>query len=130
MEYVLNTLNTNMEFKNFILNENKAYFGQRVGDILNALQDLNDSAENMGARHLVSNAETIVNQMRRIIHTHWSQSEESNLIILQKCGVAIMKAIEEKDDLIPVLKACQQHVEEIIGEKETSINDLEVEKED
>ena len=119
-----------MEFKNFILSENKAYFGQRIGDILNALQDLNDSAENMGARHLVSNSETIVNQMRRIIHTHWPQSEESNLIILQKCGVAIMKAIEEKDDLAPVLKACQQHIEEIIGEQETSINDLDVEKEE
>ena len=102
-----------MRFKDFLLNENKAYFTQKVSDVLSALQDLNDSVDSMGARHLVSNAETIVNQMRRIIHTHWPQSEEPNLKMLQKCAVAIKKAIEEKDDLAPVLKACQQNIEQM-----------------
>lgn len=104
-----------MEFKNFILNETKAFLDQRVADILSALQDLNDNADDMGPRHLVSNAETIVNQIRRTIHTHWPDSERPKLVVLQKCGVAIMKAIEEKDELKEVLKNAQQQMESISG---------------
>lgn len=113
-----------MEFKNFVLNEEKGYFTQRVSDILSALQDLNDSAENMGTRQLISSSETIVNQIRRIIHTHWPQREEDKLHVLQKCGVAIMKAIEEKDDLKSVLQACQENIEELVGDEEKPINQL------
>lgn len=106
-------LDTAMEFKDFILAENRAFLDQRMSDVLSALQDLNDSAENMGARHLVSNSENIVRQIRRIIHTHWPEREEPRLKTLQKCGVAIMRAMEEKDDLESVLKACQANIEEI-----------------
>jgi hypothetical protein len=118
-----------MKFKDFLLNENKAYFAQKVSDVLSALQDLNDSVESMGARHLVSNSETIVNQMRRIIHTHWPQSEEPKLKSLQKCAVAIKKAIEEKDDLAPVLKACQQNIEQMSG-SESPTNKLATDEEE
>lgn len=104
-----------MRFKEFVLQENKNYLDQKISDILSALQDLNDSAENMGARHLVSNATTIVNQIRRIVHTHWPENDEPKLLVLQKCGVAIMRAIEEKDDLESVLRACQPNIEEISG---------------
>lgn len=114
-----------MKFKEFIIEENnKVYFSQKVSDILSALQDLNDSAQNMGVRHLVSNAQTIVNQIRRIIHTYWPQSEDTNLALLQKCGVAIMKTIEEKGDLQGILKSCQRQIEEIVGQSETPINQI------
>jgi len=109
------SLNKAMGFKNFLLSEAEDYFVQRVSDILSALQDLNDAADDMGARHLVSNAQTIVNQIRRIIHTHWPQSEKKSLETLQKCAVAVMKAIDEKDDLKGVLKACQAHIEALAG---------------
>ena len=111
----MKTLDKNMRFKQFLLTENKAYLDQRISDILGALQDLNDSADNMGARHLVSNAEAIVNQIRRIIHTHWPEQEAPKLMVLQKCGVAVMRAIEEKDDLQSILKSCQSNLEEISG---------------
>lgn len=113
-----------MNFKDFLITEADAYFAQRVSDLLNALQDLNDSAGDMGTRHLVSNAQGIVNQIRRVIHTHWSQSQEPNLKTLQKCGVAIMKAIEEKDDLPSVLKACQAHLEALSGKQGKPSNSL------
>lgn len=113
-----------MEFRDFLLVESEQYFAQRVADILSALQDLNDSAEDMGTRHLVSNAQTIVNQIRRIIHTHWPQSEEPGLKTLQKCGVAIMRAIEEKDDLPGVLKACQAHMESLSGRQGKPSNSI------
>jgi hypothetical protein len=114
----------NMEFRDFLLNENKANLAQRVADILSAVQDLNDTASNMGTRYLVSNAQAIVNQIRRVIHTHWPQSEESNLLTLQRCGVAIMKTIDEKGDLVEILKSCQQHLSRISGKNEAPINDL------
>ena len=82
----------------------------------------------MGTRHLVSNAQEIVNQMRRVIHTHWPQSEESKLIVLQKCGVAIMSAIENKGDLASVLNACQQNIEEIVGKEESPTNNIATEE--
>ena len=104
-----------MKFKDFILTEDKAFLDQRISDVLSAIQDLNDSAENMGARHLVSNAEGIVNQIRRIIHTHWPEREEPKLKTLQKCAAAVMRAIEDKDDLQNILKACQSNIEEISG---------------
>ncbi len=102
-----------MKFKEYILEENEKHLDQRISDILSALQDLNDSSENMGTRHIVSNSEKIVNQIRRIIHTHWPDKEQNKLKILQKCGVAIMRAIEEKDDLNKILKDCQSNIEEI-----------------
>jgi hypothetical protein len=111
-----------MKFKDFLLNENEVYLSQKIADILSALQDLNDSAENMGTRHLVSNSQTIVNQIRRIIHTHWPQSEETKLLVLQKCGVAIMKAIEEKEDLASILKVCQSNLEDLASEDKTPVN--------
>ena len=113
-----------MKFREFLLNETEDYFVQRVSNILNALQDLNDAAGDMGARHLVSNAQTIVNQIRRIIHTHWPQSERPSLETLQKCAVAIMKAIDEKDDLKGVLKACQSHIEALAGRQNKPANKI------
>jgi len=106
-----------MDFKDYIFQEDKAFLSQRLSDILSAIQDLNDSAENMGVRHMVSNAEKIVKQIRRTVHTHWPEKEESRIKVLQKCGVAIMKAIEEKDDLQGVLKSCQENLEEISGDE-------------
>jgi hypothetical protein len=73
--------------------------------------------------HLVSNSQTIVNQIRRVIH-HWPQSEEQNLITLQRCGVAIMKTIDEKGDLVEILKSCGQHLSGISGKNEAPVNDL------
>jgi hypothetical protein len=119
----------NMEFRDFLLNENKGYLAQRVADILSAVQDLNDTATNMGTRHLVSNAQAIVNQIRRVIHTHWPQSEEPNLLTLQRCGVVIMKTIDEKGDLVEILKSCQQHLSRISGKNQSPINDLDAAEE-
>lgn len=118
-----------MNFKKFLLTEVDQYFSQRVSDILSALQDLNDSAGDMGTRHLVSNAQTIVNQIRRIVHTHWPQSQSHGLKTLQKCGVAVMKAIEEKDDLPAVLKACQAHLESLTSRQDKPSNSLASEEE-
>jgi hypothetical protein len=113
-----------MEFKNFLLNENRAYLGEKCGDILNALQDLVDNAKGIGTRQLVGNAEGIVNQIRRILHTHWSSKEEKNLKQLQKAGVAIMRAIEEKDDLVGILPNVIQELQNLLADLEQPVNKM------
>lgn len=129
MEYALRNIHIFMRFRTFLINEEKGSFAQRVADILSAVQDLNDNAENMGTRHLVSNAQTIADQIRRIIHTHWPEKEESNLEVLKKCGVAIMKTMDEKGDLLSILKSCEKHLGKISGEQEEPVNDLGNEEE-
>jgi len=113
-----------IEFKDFVLNENRAYFGSRCGDILNALQDLSDNSKGMGTKQLVKNSEGIVNQIRRILHTHWPAREEYNLKRLQKIGVAIMKAIEEKDDLEMILQSATQELQGMMGDLDQPLNKL------
>ena len=102
-----------MDFGDFLLNEDKAYFGTRIGDLLNAVQDLVDNGSSMGTRQLVKKSEGIVNQARRILHTHWPKKEEKSLEKLQDVAVAISRAIEEKDDLINVLTNVKGSLEEL-----------------
>jgi hypothetical protein len=100
-------------FKDFILFENSAYFSERIGDLLNAVQDLVDNGSSMGTRQLVKKSEGIVNQIRRILHTNWPKKEENNLEKLQDVGCAISRAIEEKDDLINILTSVKSSLEEL-----------------
>lgn len=105
-----------MQFKQFLLNEGQSYFAQKLGDVLEALQDLSDNAKNIGTRQLVRYSEEIVNHMRIILHTHWSKEEEKHLRTLQKVGVAIMRAIEERDDLPEILVSATQEIQKLMGD--------------
>lgn len=100
-----------MNFKQFLLNENTAYLNQKVGDILNALQDLNQDADQMGTRFLVKNTEKIVNQMRNVLHQSWPPSRQKDIKLLQKCAISLMKSMEEKEDLKEILKKCTQNLQ-------------------
>jgi hypothetical protein len=104
-----------MDFREFLLNEQRAYLGQKVGDILTAVQDLRDDAKSMGSKNLVRYAEKVVNQIRRVLHTHWSREETKHLKALQKVGVALMKAIEERDDLEGTITSASQELEKLSG---------------
>lgn len=112
------------EFGGFLLNENQVYLGQRLSDVLNALQELNQNAKSMGARQLVRNSEEIVNNLRKILHTHWSKREERFLRPIQKVGVAIMRAIEEKDDLPTILSSATQELEKLTSKLGTPVNSI------
>jgi hypothetical protein len=117
-----------MEFRNFVLfTEAESKLDQRISDILSSLQDLNKNIEQMGTRNTLSSAETIVSRIRRVIHTHWPQSEKRKLEVLQAAGVAIKKAIEEKDDLEEILKTCESNIAVISGGKK--VNSLSPEEE-
>jgi len=106
-----------MKFKDYLLNEDETFLTERVGDIMNALQDLIDNAEGMGARQLADASGTIVNQIRGVLHTHWSKEEAEMLPALQKVGVAIMKAVEEKDELPGILSSALSELSQAVEGK-------------
>jgi hypothetical protein len=107
-----------MRFKHFLLNEDGSartgFLAQKIGDLLSALQDLDQNAGHIGTRQQVKNTEEIVNYIRRILHTHWEKSEEEYLRVLQKVGVALMRAIDEKDDLPSIITSATQEIEKIM----------------
>jgi hypothetical protein len=111
-------------FKEFILNESKAYLGQKVGDILTAAQELRDDSQNMGARDLTRFSERIVNQIRRVLHSNWTREEKKHLLSLQKIGVALMKSIEEKNDLPGTIAGCASSLEKIVADLGVPVHKL------
>ena len=113
-----------MRFKDFLLNENRAYLAQKVGDILTAIQELRDDAPNMGTRDLTQYSMRIVNLIRRILHSSWPKEEQPNLLGLQKAAVAIMKSIDEKDDLPGTITAVASLMEKLVGDLGVPINKL------
>lgn len=102
-----------MNFKDFLLNEDTAFLAQKVGDILTASQELQSDAPNMGARELVRFSQNIVNQIRVILHSKWSQEQNSKLLELQKIAVAVAKCIDEKGDLKNLLDTTTQSLEKL-----------------
>jgi len=113
-----------MDFKEFLLLEQRAYLGQKVGDILTAIHDLRDDAKSMGSRNLIKYSEKVVNQIRRILHQHWPREEIKHLKVLQKVAVALMKAIDEKDDLPGVVSSVAQELEKLSGKLGVPIHQL------
>ena len=111
-----------LKFKYFLLNEGTEYLATRVGDILNALQDIQQHSEGMGTRQLVSNAERIVNQIRRILHTSWNSDSLDILEMLQRAAVAIKKGIEEKNDLVEVLGNAANELQDSLAKLGLPIN--------
>lgn len=112
------------QFKSFLLNESKHYLGKRSGDILTALQSLQEDISGLGTRAIIRASQQIVNQIRRIVHGRWDEQDVKYLAILQKIGVAIMKAIDEHDDLEEVIASSVSELEKMIDKLGTPINTL------
>lgn len=119
-----------ISFKDYLLNENKAYLGQRIGDILAALQELEQNSKGMGTRQVVANAERAVNQIRRILHGNWSKKEDKYLKKLQTVGVALAKAIEEKDNLLDIIPSAVSELEQLSGNLGTPLHSLGADTQD
>lgn len=113
-----------MRFKEFLLNEQQAYLGLKVGDILTAAQELRDDAKNMGSRDLTRFSQRIVNQIRRILHSNWPREEVKHLKVLQRVAVAIMKAIDEKEDLGSTISGAVSALEKLVSNLGVPINKL------
>ena len=82
-----------MSFKTFLLTEDNAYLGRKVGEVLTDLQDLQQDSENLGTRHLSRLADEVVIKIRLIIQSNWSEKQKYHLEDLQKVAVAIKRPI-------------------------------------
>jgi hypothetical protein len=105
-----------MNFKEFLLNEQQAYLGQKVGDILTAVQELQTDAANMGTRDLVRYTQQIINQIRPILHSSWPREEKKFLLVLQKVGFSLAKAIDEKGDLAGKISGSAKVLEKLVAD--------------
>lgn len=113
-----------MRFWDFIINEDRDYLGQQVGDILSSLQSLSADADNLGNRQTMRAIQGIVSQIRRILHDSWPDSEDKTLKTLQKVAVALLKSVDSNADLKQVLATCVQVLEKSVSDLGTPINSL------
>lgn len=113
-----------MEFKEYLITEQREYLSQKIGDVLTSVHELVSGGKQIGARHLVRHSEGVVNQIRRILHTSWPKSELKYLKVLQKCAVALMKTIEDKGDLRETLNSVRHEIEQLSQSLGVPINQL------
>lgn len=119
-----------MSFKNFLINEDKYYLGQRAGDVLTALQSLEEDAPNMGSRAMIRASQGVADQIRRILHGRWDEDEVKYLKRLQKVGVAILRGIDSNEDMGQIVASCNQEIQEMLGDLETPVNALGSERQE
>lgn len=111
-------------FGKFLICETRAYLGQRVGDVLTALQSLSDDAPSLGTRQLTNAAEAVVKQIRRILHDRWSDEDTPVLKSLQKVGVALMRGVNTNEPLPEILATATQELETSITNLKQPVNSL------
>ncbi len=124
------SMNNEINFKNYLLSENKVLFSQRVGDIMNGLQELIDNPVNIGKD---KGAKQIVDQIRsKILKTKWSSKLEGNLRTLQNCAANILMSLdpkrENRPDLNQVLSSCLKTLQQMSSNLDAPINNLMGEK--
>lgn len=113
-----------MQFKEYLLLEQKGYLADKIGDVLTGVHELLTGGKQIGARQLLRHAEGLVNQIRKILHSSWPRSEYKYLRILQKCGVGLAKCIEEKGDLRETLNGVREEIEHLTEKIGMPINQL------
>lgn len=113
-------------FKEFFFLESKQFFASQCGDILDAIQNLEEEAEYIGTRNLVRYSQNIANNIRNLVHSHWTDDLIDHLKVLQKAGVAILKGIEESSNLLDNIKAARSAIEELVKKLGMPINDVGV----
>ena len=91
---------------------------------MSVVQDLSQDAGNLGNRALIRSVQGVVNQIRKILHGRWSDNELKYLKVLQKCGVALAKAVDEKEDIPAVVASVANEIQELLNGLEVPINTL------
>jgi hypothetical protein len=113
-----------MRFKEFLLTEQREFLIDKINDILTGIHELLQAGKQMGARQMLKNSEEVVGRIRSILHGSWPRSEHKYLKVLQKCGVALMKAIDEKGDLPEVFNSVRAELEKLSGKFKKPVNKL------
>jgi hypothetical protein len=78
----------------------------------------------MGKRHLIRLIKNIVRQIRRVLHSSWAFEEESYLKVLQKVGVALMKGLDDNEDLPTLIQSCADEMQKLSDKVGEPVNNL------
>lgn len=124
MDKLLTEQMKNRSFKQFLLNESKFRLGEKIGDLLMAMQELEEEAPHLGPRKLIVAAKEVVDDIKLIFTDRWDSSDNKYLTVLQQIGVAISKAIEVKGGIPETIAAAAARLQEILNALETPINTL------
>lgn len=111
-------------FKLYLINETNQHLAQKIGDILTALQSLNDDAKHLGSRQLIQACKGISNQIRKILKDNWPDTSLDALKSLQKVGVALMRAIDSNQDIKETIASAVQELQQTSNDLGQPINDL------
>lgn len=114
-----------MGFRYYLINEEQVHLGHKIADIMTAIHELEADMGGMGARQIARVSEEIVNQIRKVLHSQWGPNQSKNLKELQKVAVALMQAIEEKDDLREIIGNLSKVIEKIAEKLGIKINRLD-----
>ena len=113
-----------MRFREYLILEQREYLVDKISDILTGVHEMLSAEKQIGARQYIRNAEYIANQIRKVLHASWPRSEHKHLKVLQKCGVALMKSIEEKGDLSDVFNSVRAELEKLSGKLGEPVNKM------
>ena len=111
-------------FSHFMINENRAYLSQKIGDITTATESLHDDASHLSPRKLSDLSKGIVDQIRKIIKSSWPDTEGPTLKLLQKFAGALAKTADEGGDLKELLGTGIQELQKLTNKLKMPINDL------
>ena len=110
--------------RDFLVTEERQFLGARIGDILGAMQKLREESPNIGKRHLMRLIRENVSQIRRLLHSNWTYDEQPYLKELQKIGVALMKGLDNNQELPALVSSCTAILEKMtekLGEPTNNI---------
>lgn len=113
-----------MRFREYLLLEQKEYLADRISDILTGVHEMLGAEKQVSAKQQVRNAEYIANQIRKVLHASWPRTEHKHLRVLQKCGVALLKAVEDKGDLPETFNSVRSELEKLSGKLGQPVNTM------
>jgi len=114
-----------MEFKDFLLSENKSDFAVKVGDILSSLQDIYSDIDVMSKKDVFVYVINIVNKIRPLLKKDIGLNY---LKILQKIATALMKDYDEKNDPKDNIYSSIKELESLLSSVGLPINKINITK--
>lgn len=115
-----------LDFRSFVLNENRVFLGKEIGNILTSLQEIQEEASKIGTKNLVRFTDKIVCQIRSLLGGHWSGDDIKFLKSIQKAGIALAKALEENDNLEQVIGSAISEIQNTLKKMNVPVNNLAV----
>lgn len=116
--------NEMLNFKKFIILENLQLLGDKIGNLLKDLQELQENYKDIGMTTTCNTIETIISNIQSILRGHWDSSNKKYFKNLQKIGIALSKLLEEKDDFEKILSDSVEEIKSIAMKLNVPLNDL------